>query len=478
MTEQWLCIRIPQLALEVFSRSGNDGQQPLAVCEEGRPARILLCNSSARCKGICPGMPVAAARALAHDLSVCARDRNAEEASLRSLAAWAYQFSSQVSLYPPSALVLELHRSLTLFGGYTVLLERIRAGLRALGYQIRLASAPTPLAAFSLARCESEQHIESLAELAAALGPLPLSVLDWDQNLLDRLYGMGVQRLVDLLRLPRDGLARRLGTASLLYLDRMLGRQPDPQAVYQPPPRFERRLQLPAEVEQAGVLLFALQRLVLELCGWLQGQGAGIQELEVRLWHREPRTTRFGIGVHRKSRDAGQLVALLRERLGRLELKQPVIEVGLYATKLLRLEARSLDLFGEPGENRQVDLLDRLRARLGPEAVRGLSAVAEHRPEYAWRYSEPGQGEQMTSGQRRPLWLLPVPRRLKTENGWPCLQGRLQLQHSRERIESGWWDEQDIARDYFIAESPSGSRYWIYRELDGERRWFLHGLFE
>ncbi|MGD8851484.1 MAG: DNA polymerase Y family protein [Gammaproteobacteria bacterium] len=477
MAEQWLCIRIPQLALEVFSRSGSE-QKPLAVCDEGRPARILLCNPPARRKGICPGIPVAAARALAQDLSVCARDYNAERTSLRSLAAWAYQFSSQVSLYPPSALLLELRHSLTLFGGCTALLDRIRAGLGALGYRTRLASAPTPLAAFSLARCESEQHIETLSGLAAALGPLPLSVLDWDQILLDRLSGMGVQRLVELLRLPREGLARRLGPESLLYLDRMLGRQPDPQVLYEPPPHFARRLQLPAEVEQAGMLLFALQRLVLELCGWLQGQGAGIQELEVRLWHREPPPTRFRIGLHRKSRDAGQLVALLRERLERLELTQPVTEVGLYAARLLQLEAHSPDLFNEPPKSRQVDLLDRLRARLGAGAVRGLSAVAEHRPEYAWRYSEPGQGEQATNGQRRPLWLLPVPRRLKTENGWPCLQGRLKLQRSRERIESGWWDEQDIARDYFIAESSTGSQYWIYRELDGERRWFLHGLFE
>ena len=104
--------------------------------------------------------------------------------------------------------------------------------------------------------------------------------------------------------------------------------------------------------------------------------------------------------------------------------------------------------------------------------------MAEHRPEYALRYSEPGQGEQAVNGQRRPLWLLPVPRQLRTENGWPCLQGRLKLQHSRERIESGWWDGQDIARDYFIAETASGSRYWIYHELDGQRRWFLQGVFE
>lgn len=477
MAEQWLCIRIPQLPLEVFTRSGSD-EQPLAVCDDGRPASVLFCNPPARRRGICVAMPVAAARALAHELRVCCRDRKVEAEALRSLAAWAYQFSSQVSLYPPFALLLELRRSLTLFGGYTALLERIRAGLGELGYQTRLAAAPTPLAAYSLACCGSEQHIETRSALAGALAPLPLSVLDWEQALLDRLHGMGVLRLGDLLRLPRDGLARRLGPDSVLYLDRMLGRQPDPQTLYRPPQRFERCLQLPAEVGQSGVLLFALQRLILELCGWLQGQGAGVQELEVRLWHREQAITRLNIGVQRKSRDAEQLLILLRERLQRLELRQPVVEVGLCAERLLPLAAQSLDLFGATHAARQVDLLDRLRARLGSEAVRGLSAVAEHRPEYAWSYSEPGQSEQAVNGQQRPLWLLPVPRQLKTDHGWPCLQGRLKLQHSRERIQSGWWDGQDIARDYFIAESLSGSRYWIYRELDGQRRWFLQGLFE
>jgi protein ImuB len=423
-------------------------------------------------------LPVAAARALVHDLRVCSRDPKAEADALHSLAAWAYQFSSQVSLYPPCALLLEVRRSLALFGGHAALLDAVRSGLAGLGYQTRLASAPTPLAAYSLACCESEQHIQSRSALAGALAPLPLSVLDWEQILIDRLHGMGVRHLGDLLRLPRDGLARRLGPDSLSYLDRMLGRQPDPQVLYAPPPRFQRQLLLPAEIEQAGALLFALQRLILELCGWLQGQGAAIQELKVRLWHREQKSTCVNIALQDKSRDAEQLLILLRERLQRLELRGPVIEVGLSAERLLLLDAQSLQLFGATQEGHQVDLLDRLRARLGDEAVRGLSAVAEHRPEYAWRYSEPGQGEQAVNGQQRPLWLLPVPRQLRTERGWPCLQGRLELQHSRERIESGWWDGREVARDYFIANSPSGSRYWIYRELDGERRWFLQGVFE
>src|SRR3546814_14980864 len=79
------------------------------------------------------------------------------------------------------------------------------------GYTPRLASAPTPLAALSLARCSGEQHVDAPHRLADALGALPVSVLDWEQSLIDRLDGVGVRRLGDLLRLPREGVARRFG---------------------------------------------------------------------------------------------------------------------------------------------------------------------------------------------------------------------------------------------------------------------------
>ncbi len=473
----WLCIRVPQLPLEIFSRSG-DQALPLAVSDHAQRASVLFCNEAAQKRGVCPGLAVAAARALAHELVVWPRDHAAEREALHGLAAWACQFSPQVSLYPPCALLLEVQGSLTLFGGRAALLERLHTGLARLGYKTRLAGAPTPLAAWSLACCQREHHVEARQQLSAVLAPLPVSVLDWDQALLDRLDGIGVRRLGEVFRLPRDGLARRFGRHSLLYLDRLLGRVPDPQTLYQPPLQFKRRLLLPAEIAQAQALLFALQRLILELCGWLQGQGAAVQTLDIALVHREARLTPLCITVHRESRDAEQFTTLLRERLERLVLQDPVIEIELRAGRIVKLDAQSLDLFGKAAEQGRVDLLDRLRARLGEQAVRGISAIAEHRPEYAWSYSDPGTSRQDSNGRERPLWLLSVPRRLKTRNGRPQWQGELKLQAGRERIESGWWDGQDIARDYFIAVNPSGSCYWIYRELTGERHWYLQGVFE
>jgi protein ImuB len=77
----------------------------------------------------------------------------------------------------------------------------------------------------------------------------------------------------------------------------------------------------------------------------------------------------------------------------------------------------------------------------------------------------------------RPLWLLPQPRALAQIADAPCYDGRLRLLAGPERIESGWWDGGDVARDYFVASNPSEALLWVYRERDARAGWFLHGFF-
>ena len=52
----------------------------------------------------------------------------------------------------------------------------------------------------------------------------------------------------------------------------------------------------------------------------------------------------------------------------------------------------------------------------------------------------------------------------------------LQLLKGPERIETGWWDNQPVSRDYYVARQRNGQQLWIYRNrLD--RQWYLHGVF-
>ena len=86
-----------------------------------------------------------------------------------------------------------------------------------------------------------------------------------------------------------------------------------------------------------------------------------------------------------------------------------------------------------------------------------------------------------TAGQNpRPVFLLDTPRFLKTDHGEPHLGGPLLLLRGPERIDFGWWDQQDIeaplARDYYIARQTTGELIWVFKHLPSDR-WFLHGVF-
>ena len=119
-------------------------------------------------------------------------------------------------------------------------------------------------------------------------------------------------------------------------------------------------------------------------------------------------------------------------------------------------------------------LVERLQARLGQASVYGLCAVAEHRPEYAWRRSAvtvAGEKTLLTGlyRQPRPLWLLRQPRLMTLTPAAAPIE-RI------ERVEAGWWDSRDISRDYRIVRGPRGSAWWVYRDRR-EAKWYLHGVF-
>ena len=295
---------------------------------------------------------------------------------------------------------------------------------------------------------------------------------------------MGISTIGALLAQPRAELTQRFGHALCERLDQALGRIADPRIWVVPPERFAANLELPAEVSQAEALLFAARRLLLQLGGFLQARCCGVQRFSLRLAHRE-RTTEIQIGLVTPSRDAEHFTLLLRERLGATALPGPVRSMRLEAADIQPLAGESQGLFagfgtgtgGEKGDWQR--LVERLRARLGGEQVGGLALAPEHRPERASVGAEPGarQLALISSLGDRPLWLLPEPRPLPELGAAPQHEGPLALIAGPERIESGWWDEGGIKRDYFVARTQALSYVWIYRERQPAGRWYLHGLF-
>lgn len=414
----------------------------------------------------------------------CPRDRPAyPPETWTRLACWAGRFTPRVVL-SPDALGLEIAGSLRLFGGLPRLLERVRADLAALEMPMQLALATTPRAALWLAGSGDGQVCTDAVATRAALRAVPLGALPLAPEQRLRLTGFGLRHLGDAMALPRAALALRLGSAFVLDLARALGEVEEPQSWFVFPERHAQMLELPAPVEAAPVLMFAARRLLGPLVGWLEARQASLREVVLNIDHGHGRLTslplRFSVPVHAQPR----IERVLKEALERLVLAAPALAIGLTVDHAEPREGRSQVLFeGATGEGGKLaELLDRLTARLGDEAVSRLACHADHRPERATRRwgpdSKVGAGRTAPlPGLARPLWLLATPRALTEQAGRPCHQGPLQLLAGPERIEAGWWDGDEIRRDYFIALDGAKRWYWIFRQQENPAGWYLHGWF-
>jgi len=463
--------------------------RPFAVFEgEAGQPRLVAVDATARARGVVPGLSLAAALALEPALEMRARDPRRERACLLRVAAAACAFTPRVSLEPPDGVLLEVRGSLGLFGGAAALCEAVVLACSRLGVTVQPALAPTPLAALLLARAGRGLVVTGSERLTGALAPLPLAVLRWPQVSLERLASMGVRTLGEVQRLPRTGFARRFGRAALEDLDRLAGRRADPRPPYRPLATFRGRCEPACELEQHDAILRHLEPLLADLERFLRSRQAAVLQLRLALRHRpdpfdgRPRTTPLVLRLAAPEFAAARFLPLLGEYLARLALPAPVIAIVLRSGELQPCAVHSASLWqpGEHGggaEHESPALIERLRARLGPEAVYGLRLVDEHRPERAWHVAEPrieAAGIAVHAGHgrcHRPLWLLPAPQ--------PLAQGSqaLRLLDGPERIESGWWDGGDVARDYYTARDAGGALLWVFRERRPPHGWFLHGLF-
>ncbi len=492
----WLALELPSLPLQIAERGGaSHGALVIGEGAAQRPS-VACANAAARAAGVREGQAVAAARALAGSLRVVPRDPAAEKETLERLAAWAGQFTPMVSV-EAQGIVLEVEASLRLFGGHARLTAAIRRGAGELGFRAALGIAPTPLAARLFARAEAQglrvRGCLAPAELGERLADLPLFLLDWPERTLARLADLGILRLRDALALPAEGIARRFGPQLAACLDRLLGRLADPRVPYAAPPRLRSRLELPAEAGSVEALAFPLRRMLCEFEGALRARGAGVQRIALLLEHSRKGRTRVALDFASPEREAEFILGIAREKLARLALPAATVALELRADTLLPCAPRPASWL--PGEREQLldreRLLERLAARLGRERVFGVALADDHRPERAQAsVADPGLGVDRSgprsarkrigdagSAARRPIWLLRRPQRLVARDGEPSLQGALEMRAGPERIEAGWWDGDEVRRDYYVAANARGETFWIYREHRDPAAWYLHGVF-
>jgi len=497
----WFCIWLPNLPLEacqvpdvaretrsykVVSRATSG----LAIVEERHGIhRVLQADATAIAAGIMPGQSANAALALLPALRLEERSPVREQQVLEVLATWLERFSSFVSIAGKNVLLLEIAGSLRLFGGLRSLRQEIAKGLSAQGFSAAMAIAPTPLAATWLARAGRRVCIRVAENLGSALRQLPLACLDWPAGQRESLAGMGIGTIGDCLRLPREGFARRFGAKRLLELDRALGYLPDPRESWRAPERFCADYEMTEEQSDRELLLHICRELLFAHERFLLARQLGTQRLCFSFFHLKGVATELRLGSAFADRAVERWFDLLKIRFESVRLSEPVIAVRLRSGLSQPLQARTARLCfdNKMGKERRrysiAQLAERLVARIGGESVNTLTMVAEHRPEYAGKLQNPlsdWSASILTTRDdiRRPLWMLPEPALLPADSGYPLHKGcRLTLLDGPERLETGWWDEQGICRDYYTAVNATGIHLWVFRNRQRTPNWYLHGIF-
>jgi protein ImuB len=417
-------------------------------------------------------------RALAHDLVVRPRDPAEETEALLGVAGWAAQFTPSVADEPPDTLVLEVSGSLRLFGGVDRMRASLLEGCTRMGFTALAASAPTARGAAWLARAGAAPCIEHADALESALAALPLRIAVRTADTLEALHAIGARTVGDLAALPRDGLARASARrSSTTWIA--------PRAAPIRARSIRRRSSMPASGcrRRSRRPTASSSRRDACSCSSRLPRRARRRRAAARaaLFHCEARRLRFQSASSRRAARS-HFTLLARERLGRWRSPNRCAPSPSPRTTSCRSPAAAALFADTSGGRRTGKLVERLRARLGAASVHGVCGAAEHRPEYASRACEPtlARGNEGGEGEAvglRPLWLLAAPRPIAEVGAVPHHGGPLKLLAGPERIESGWWDGGEVARDYFVAQTPEHALVWIYRARGAAGGWFLHGLF-
>lgn len=485
LTTDWFTLRQPHLQ-----------DLPFVLCAPSHGRMVITAvNAIAETKEINTGMVLADARAIMPTLQVLDDKPELAEKLLRRLAEWCIRFTPGVAVDLPDGLLLDATGCAHLWGGDEAYLSAIVKKLNDRGYDVRAAMADTPGVAWAVARygkaplvISSDRHIEALL-------PLPPEALRLEEETVERLHKLGLQRTGQFIGMPRASLRRRFGHQFLKRLDMILGKDVEIIEPIQPIEPYQERLPCLEPIVTAAGIEIALDSLLKTLCHRLRQEQKGLRVAVFKGYRVDGKVEQVDIGTNRPSHHVSHLFKLF-------EIKLPTIEPAL-GIELFVLEAPKVEdhysfqekLWEQSGgleDARLSELLDRLAGKTGVQAIRYVPD--EHYwPERSFKPAS-SLAEKLTTAWRadklRPLQLLAIPEKIEVTAPIPDYppmlfryKGKLHTiikADGPERIEQEWWLQQGQHRDYYRVEDEQGFRYWLFRlgHYDDKKfQWFIHGFF-
>jgi len=522
----------PRLGAERLMRRAGRAGLFAVVTEAGQRQVLASLSPEAEVAGLWPGQPLREALALCPDLATAAQQPAAEAAFEQALARWADRFSPLVACDGAGGLLLDIGGCAHLFGGEVALAESLIAEAADLGLTARCAIADTPGAAWALARFAAgggaarrsgdaiEQEARATRARAAkraangaaprplqpvilappgqihgALAPLPVAALRLPEGMEADLARLGLRRIGDLAGQPRAALGRRFGPVLMRRLDQALGVMPEPITPTAAAPHLAVRLSLPEPIGHLDDLRAGAARLLARLCATLRARGEGARALRFEAFRANGGVSVLDLRLARAMRDPEAMLALLAMRLERIEAGFGIDMLRLDAPETEPMRPEQIEGAAAAARDGMADLVTRLGARIGLEAITRLHPAESRIPgktalTLAAAWSAPAPAPWPMADPPRPLMLWPPEPVMPQTGGRPCgafrWRGRdHEVAEARgpERIAPEWWlddpEWRSGLRDYWQVRTTRGERLWFFlahgAALSGG--WFCHGRF-
>lgn len=457
---------------------------------------ISASNEVAETRGISPGMVLADARAIFHDLEVQDDKPDLTERLLKRLAEWCIRFSPVVAVDPPDGLVVDASGCSHLCGGDSLYLTEIVRRLNERGYKTRAAMADTIGAAWGVARFGKGQMVVECGRHLDSLLNLPPEALRLEVESIDRLHKLGLHQVKQFIRMPRSSLRRRFGPQFLQRLDMALGQELEMIHPVTPIEPYQERLPCLEPIVTATGIEIALKELLHTLCGRLQQEQKGLRKAVFKCYRVDGKMVQVDIGTNRPSYHVNHLFKLFELKLSGIE---PALGIELFTLEASNVEdflphqEKMWEARGGVGDTRLSELLDRLAVRIGSQSINRYLPDEHYWPERSFRLAKSLVEEPTTewrADKPRPLQLLRCPEEIEVTAPIPDYPPMLFRYKGKvhkivqadgpERIEQEWWLQQGQHRDYYYVEDEYGCRYWLFRlghYHDESYQWYIHGFF-
>ncbi len=501
-----MCVRFRQWSINRARRKHSHlHDKPLVLVHwHGQTSLVVFACSTAKTYGIRSGLTLAEAQALCPNLCALEHEPKEDIKTLTSIARWMIRYSPIVSLEAPDAIFLDVTGSERLFRGFGMLSKEVGVTLTGFGFTNRIAIAPTAGGAWALASFgKGSEVISDYTNLRTRLSELPVAGLRITSQVVEELHTLGIETIGQLMALPRKTLAPRFGLTILTRLDQALGTLDEPLTLIRPLKRIQAKIKFEGSVENLEVLWEGFKYLIDEVKRELKQNGHGAKKLLLLFFREyEKAPIKKEIQLSHPSIDLFTLFNLLRCATDcapeSVQSKSGFIGLSLIVLASEALPHEQIQLLEQESKLKDKEfshLLERLRIKIGENALFLPELVDSHLPEQAFRLSDATltfsskKNLEIKRVKARPLYLFPEPTEIQcialALHG-DIIPSSFVHQASRfkvvrmlgpERISGQWWRGRSKTRDYFDVEDAYGKRLWIFRVLETSK-WYLHGIFD